>query len=57
MAEPLPSLSFHTKPDDYHPIPAVAYDEHSPAVMEAVMSKGFYTREITASITAGLCSS
>ncbi|MCH8900474.1 MAG: MBL fold metallo-hydrolase [Acidobacteria bacterium] len=47
MAEPLPSLSFHNKPDDYHPIPAAAYDEHSPAVMEAVMSKGYYTREIS----------
>ncbi|MCH8990187.1 MAG: hypothetical protein IIA44_00320, partial [Acidobacteria bacterium] len=47
MAEPLPSLSFHTSPEHYDAIPAGAYDEHSPAVMEAVMSKGYYTREIS----------
>ena len=46
MAESLPSLNFYSSPDRYASVPAVAYDETSPQVMEAVMSKGFYTREI-----------
>lgn len=47
MAEQLPSLNFYKSPDNYASIPPVAYDERSPKVMEAVMSKGFYTDEIT----------
>jgi len=46
MAEPLPSLSYYNKPEDYDAIPAVCYDERSPAVMESVMSKGYFTHEI-----------
>ena len=42
----LPSLSFHRSADQYAAIPATAYDEHSPALMEAIQSKGFFTREI-----------
>ena len=32
------------------PIPATAYDEHSPAMMEALQSKGYFTREISGGI-------
>lgn len=46
MTEPLPSLNFYSSPGDYEAIPAVAYDEHSQQVMEAVMSQGFYTRHL-----------
>lgn len=46
MAESLPSLNFYDSPDSYAEIPSVAYDETSQNVMEAVMSKGYYTREI-----------
>lgn len=42
----LPQMSFYQDPSAYAPIPPVAYDEHSPALMEAVQSKGFFTREI-----------
>ncbi len=42
----LGSLSFYRSAEDYAPIPAAAYDEHSPALMEAIQSKGFFTREI-----------
>lgn len=42
----LPQLSLYRDPSAYAPIPSVCYDEHSPAVMEAVQSKGFFTREI-----------
>lgn len=51
MAETLPSLNFYSSPEAYASVPAVAYDEHSPQVMEAVMSKGFYTREIADGIS------
>lgn len=43
MAENLPSLNFYSSPDAYASVPAVAYDQRSQDVMEAVMSKGFYT--------------
>jgi glyoxylase-like metal-dependent hydrolase (beta-lactamase superfamily II) len=46
MAESLPSLNYYRSPEAYASVPAVAYDERSPQVMEAVMSKGFYTDEI-----------
>ena len=46
MPDALPSLNFYTSSEAYSSVPAVAYDETSPQVMEAVMSKGFYTREI-----------
>lgn len=46
----LPQLSFYRDPSAYAPIPSRAYDEHSPAVMEAVQSKGFFTREIAEGI-------
>lgn len=42
----LPQLSFYRDPSAYAPIPPVVYDERSPAVMEAVQSKGFYSHEI-----------
>jgi glyoxylase-like metal-dependent hydrolase (beta-lactamase superfamily II) len=42
----LPELSFYRDPSAYAPIPSVAYDEHSPAAMEAVQSKGYFTREV-----------
>ena len=42
----LPSLSFYRSADQYAAIPETAYDEHSPALMEAIQSKGFFTREI-----------
>jgi glyoxylase-like metal-dependent hydrolase (beta-lactamase superfamily II) len=42
----LPTLSFYADPASYAPIPAVAYDERSPRVMDAVQSKGFFTDEI-----------
>ena len=42
----LPKLSHYRQASEYAPIPAVCYDERSPAVMEAVQSKGFYTHEI-----------
>ena len=42
----LPSLSFYRSADQYAAIPPTAYDEHSPALMEAIQSKGFFTREI-----------
>jgi glyoxylase-like metal-dependent hydrolase (beta-lactamase superfamily II) len=42
----LPGLSVYRDPTAYAAIPAVAYDERSPQVMEAIQSKGFYTHEI-----------
>ena len=46
----LPSLSFYRSPDQYAAIPQTVYDEHSPALMEAIQSKGFFTREIEGGI-------
>lgn len=42
----LPAMNVFRDPSAYASIPAVAYDERSPEVMEAIGSKGFYTREI-----------
>ena len=42
----LPHLSFYREPGEYAPIPSVAYDERSQALMEAVTSKGYFTHEI-----------
>jgi glyoxylase-like metal-dependent hydrolase (beta-lactamase superfamily II) len=42
----LPELNFYGNPDQYAPIPPVAYDQRSPQVMESIQSKGFYTAEL-----------
>jgi glyoxylase-like metal-dependent hydrolase (beta-lactamase superfamily II) len=42
----LPALSFYRSPDQYAPVPPTVYDQRSPAVMEAIQSKGFFTHEI-----------
>ncbi|MFQ5968354.1 MAG: MBL fold metallo-hydrolase [Acidimicrobiia bacterium] len=46
MAE-LPGLNFYKTSEMYSPIPATCYDERTPAVMEAIQSKGFFTHEIS----------
>jgi len=42
----LPHLSFYRDSSAYAPIPSVAYDERSQALMESIGSKGFFTHEI-----------
>jgi len=42
----LPHLSFYRDSSTYAPIPSVAYDERSQALMESIGSKGFFTHEI-----------
>ncbi|HEX6233917.1 MAG TPA: MBL fold metallo-hydrolase [Jiangellaceae bacterium] len=42
----LPALNFYPDPARYAAVPAVAYDERSPRMMDAIQSQGFFTDEI-----------